>query len=118
MAFIAVTRRFLKQARERADQLGVPSVAVVFGINHGNISLVARQDCCQPRRHHQIQRKDPGVSPFVDGVQVLKFNAQLSSQSPEQFVQHWLLDQLGIQHLVVGDDFRFGAKPLTAIMPC
>ena len=101
----------LKQARERADELGVPSVAVVFEpqpreyFAHSKTGLLPA-----PARLTKFKEKILALAPFVDGVQVLKFNAQLSSQSPEQFVQHWLLDQLGIQHLVVGDDFRFGAK--------
>ena len=101
----------LKQARERADQLGVPSVAVVFEPQPREYFARSKTGLLPaPARLTKFKEKILALAPFVDGVQVLKFNAQLSSQSPEQFVQHWLLDQLGIQHLVVGDDFRFGAK--------
>lgn len=46
----------------------------------------------------------------VDQCVVLPFNAQLASQSPESFIQDTLVDTLGVRYLLVGDDFRFGAK--------
>ncbi len=44
----------------------------------------------------------------VERVLCLQFNASLRSLSAEQFVERVLIDGLGIKHLVVGDDFRFG----------
>ena len=46
----------------------------------------------------------------VDQCVVLPFNAQLASQSPESFIQDTLVDTLGVRYLLVGDDFKFGAK--------
>ena len=46
----------------------------------------------------------------VDQVVVLPFNAALASQSPEAFIQDVLVHGLGAQYILVGDDFRFGAK--------
>lgn len=96
----------LSQARERANQLGVPSVAVVFEPQPREFFTPHQA----PARLTKFKEKILALQPYVDGVQVLKFNSELASQSPEQFVEHWLVGQLGIQHLVVGDDFRFGAK--------
>ncbi|MGF1649411.1 MAG: bifunctional riboflavin kinase/FAD synthetase [Hyphomicrobiaceae bacterium] len=39
---------------------------------------------------------------------VLSFNAALANQSPEAFVEHALIDWLGVSHVVVGYDFFFG----------
>jgi riboflavin kinase/FMN adenylyltransferase len=46
----------------------------------------------------------------VDQVVVLPFNARLASQSPEDFIQHVLIEGLGVRYVQVGDDFRFGAQ--------
>jgi riboflavin kinase/FMN adenylyltransferase len=46
----------------------------------------------------------------VDQVVVMRFDQRLSSQSPRQFVDEVLLKGLGTRYLLVGDDFRFGAK--------
>lgn len=46
----------------------------------------------------------------VDLVVEVPFDAALASQSPETFCQSILHDALGLSHVVVGADFRFGAK--------
>lgn len=44
----------------------------------------------------------------VDQVLCIDFNAKFASYSPRGFVQDVLINGLGVQHLCVGDDFRFG----------
>ena len=46
----------------------------------------------------------------VDQCVIMPFDARLSSMQPEAFVDDVLLAQLGTRYLLVGDDFRFGAK--------
>lgn len=46
----------------------------------------------------------------VDHCVVLPFNERLASLPPEQFIQDILVQGLGAQYVLVGDDFRFGAK--------
>ena len=46
----------------------------------------------------------------IDQVVVLPFDERLASQTPEDFIQGVLVQGLGVQYLLVGDDFRFGAK--------
>ncbi|MES2785924.1 MAG: bifunctional riboflavin kinase/FAD synthetase [Pseudomonadota bacterium] len=41
---------------------------------------------------------------------VLPFDARLSSQSPHDFIDQVLVRGLGAKYVLVGDDFRFGAK--------
>ncbi len=41
---------------------------------------------------------------------VLPFDARLASQTPDEFIQHVLIEGLGARYVLVGDDFRFGAK--------
>ncbi len=44
----------------------------------------------------------------VNRVLCLRFNAALCRWSAAEFVQQILVDRLGVKHLEVGDDFRFG----------
>jgi len=46
----------------------------------------------------------------VDQVVVLRFDARLASLSPQGFVSDVLVRGLGARYVLVGDDFRFGAK--------
>ncbi|MBI1395074.1 MAG: bifunctional riboflavin kinase/FAD synthetase [Betaproteobacteria bacterium] len=46
----------------------------------------------------------------VDRVYVCRFDARFAGQSPGHFVRHVLVESLAVQWLLVGDDFRFGAR--------
>ena len=46
----------------------------------------------------------------VDRVLVIRFDHTFATQSAEQFVQHVLVERLGVRHIYVGDDFRFGRE--------
>ena len=46
----------------------------------------------------------------VDQVVVLRFDQRLASLAPEAFIDDVLLRGLGARYVLVGDDFRFGAK--------
>jgi riboflavin kinase/FMN adenylyltransferase len=46
----------------------------------------------------------------VDRTHVLRFGARLAALSPERFVEDVLLRGLGVRWLLVGRDFRYGAK--------
>lgn len=44
----------------------------------------------------------------IERVLCLRFNEALANMSPKNFMQDLLIEGLGVKHLVVGDDFRFG----------
>ncbi len=46
----------------------------------------------------------------VDQVVVLRFDEALASLPAQDFIQQVLVDGLGARYVLVGDDFRFGAK--------
>ncbi|MFM7024448.1 MAG: bifunctional riboflavin kinase/FAD synthetase [Limnohabitans sp.] len=46
----------------------------------------------------------------VDQVVVVPFDARLAGQSPQNFIEQVLVHGLGARYVLVGDDFRFGAK--------
>ncbi len=46
----------------------------------------------------------------IDYFYCMRFNALLANLSPDDFVKKILVDQLGAKKIIIGDDFRFGAK--------
>jgi riboflavin kinase/FMN adenylyltransferase len=46
----------------------------------------------------------------IDQAVVLRFDARFAAQSPQAFVDDVLVKGLGAKYVLVGDDFRFGAK--------
>jgi len=46
----------------------------------------------------------------VDRVHVCRFDARLAALPADRFVEHVLVRGLGVRHLIIGDDFRFGAR--------
>ena len=46
----------------------------------------------------------------IDQAVVLRFDARLASLSPQRFIDEVLISGLGARYVLVGDDFRFGAR--------
>ncbi|NMG76991.1 bifunctional riboflavin kinase/FAD synthetase [Aromatoleum diolicum] len=46
----------------------------------------------------------------VDRVYVCRFNARFAALTADQFIDDILVRGLGVRHLIIGDDFRFGAR--------
>ena len=46
----------------------------------------------------------------IDQCVIMPFNAGLAALSPEAFVQEVLVQGLGVRYVLIGDDFRYGAK--------
>lgn len=95
----------LEQLRERAAAYGLPATVVVFEP--------------QPREFFAGAKAPPRLTRLADKVRLLAqhgaervlclpFNEALRSLSAREFIEQVLIDGLGVRHLVVGDDFRFG----------
>lgn len=104
-------RAVIRQAAERSDALDLPLTVVIFeplpreffAERHG-VTPVARLT----RLRERFQAFEAlGV---VDRLVLMPFSARLASMSAEAFVEELLLGALGARHVVIGDDFRFGAK--------
>ncbi len=62
-----------------------------------------------PKRLTQFREKTERLQDlFIDILCVLRFNFEMASLSPEDFIQKILVSGLNMQHIVVGDDFKFG----------
>jgi len=46
----------------------------------------------------------------IDHVILLRFDEQLAAKSPDAFIADVLVKGLGVRYVLVGDDFRFGAR--------
>lgn len=46
----------------------------------------------------------------IDRVVIARFDDAFAAQSPEAFIDDVLVHRLGARHVLVGDDFRFGAR--------
>ncbi len=46
----------------------------------------------------------------VDGIHICRFNFDFARISPEQFISRILNQELAVRWLLIGDDFRFGAR--------
>jgi riboflavin kinase/FMN adenylyltransferase len=64
-----------------------------------------------PKRIHGLRDKTQALrDQGVDELWVLPFRAALASLSAADFMEQFLHKTLSAKHIVVGDDFRFGAK--------
>ncbi|WP_027857407.1 bifunctional riboflavin kinase/FAD synthetase [Marinobacterium jannaschii] len=98
-------RRVLQQVKDKAHELGLPSVVIIFEP--------------QPREFFAGDQAPPRLTRFgekvrlleaegIDRVLCLSFNERLRNMSADAFVEELLLKGLAVNYFVVGDDFRFG----------
>ena len=98
--------------RSEAAQRGVPSCVLTFEPHPRDYFAAAtgRQQSA-PARIGTLRDKLTDLSNCgVDQAVVLRFDARLAAQSPARFVDSVLVRGLGTKYVLVGDDFRFGAK--------
>lgn len=96
------------EARHR----GVPSCVLTFEPHPRDyFAAVHRKPELAPARIATLRDKLTELQKCgVDQCVILKFDARLSSQAPEAFIDEVLVRGLGAKYVLVGDDFRFGAK--------
>jgi riboflavin kinase/FMN adenylyltransferase len=95
----------LARLRERAVELGVPSCVVIFEPQPREYFA---PDTAPARLARLRDKVALLAAEGVDRVLCLAFNQRLSKLSAAEFVDTILVDGLGVKHLEVGDDFRFG----------
>lgn len=112
------------------------TIGVFDGVHRGHQVLIRR--CVEIARHHSITSTVVAFEPHpraffrpleapgriqgmrdraralaslgVDELRILRFRRALAEMTPQRFMQDFLHEQLQARHLVVGDDFRFGAN--------
>jgi len=96
------------EARHR----GLPSCVVTFEPHPRDyFARLAGQPALAPARISTLRDKLRELQRCgVDRVVVQRFDARLAGLAPQAFIDQVLLRGLGARYVLVGDDFRFGAK--------
>ena len=104
----AMLALLISEARHRA----VPSCVLTFEPHPRDYfaRLTGRPDAA-PARIATLRDKLTELARCgVDRVVVLRFDARFAAQSPQAFVDQVLVRGLQARYVLVGDDFRFGAR--------
>lgn len=100
-------RALINAMLQHSDSAGLASVVVTFDRNP--LALLAPDDC--PNALVSTQQKlDLLAETGVDATLMLAFDRALAQLPAETFVRQILVDALHASHVLVGHDFRFGAK--------
>lgn len=100
-------RAVISELKSLAEHDGLAAVVVTF--DRHPLALLSPDDC--PIALVSTEQKlDLLAETGIDATLVLEFNETLSSLPPEQFIENILVNSLRARHVLVGRDFRFGAK--------
>ncbi|MFV1998389.1 MAG: bifunctional riboflavin kinase/FAD synthetase [Acidiferrobacterales bacterium] len=95
----------LGQLVEKGQALALPTTVIVF---EPQPMEVFRPGSVPPRLTRLREKLQALKRYSVDRVLCINFNEHFAQLSADDFIQHLLVDGLGVRYLVVGDDFRFG----------
>ncbi len=95
----------LRKLVQRGRALGVPATVMIFEPQPIEYFAVVKAPARLMRLREKVQAL---FAEGVDRVVCLKFDARLRNYSAEEFIREVLVNRLGVRHLEVGDDFRFG----------
>lgn len=98
--------------RNEAQHRGLPSCVMTFEPHPRDyFARAAGRPELAPARIATLRDKLSELERCgIDQVVVLRFDHALASLSPEAFIVDMLVRGLGARYILVGDDFRFGAK--------
>ncbi len=100
-------RAVLRELGLKARELSLPATAVVF--EPMPQEYFGRDKA--PTRLTRFGEKWPLLAAAgVERVLCLSFGPDLAQMAPEAFIEKILVQGLGVKHLAVGDDFRFGRE--------
>lgn len=98
-------QQILQQVREIAARLRQPATVMVFEPQPREFFA---GDEAPPRLNSFREKVEHLTAHGAERIVCLQFNRYLRQLTAEEFVQKILVEGLGVAHLVVGDDFRFG----------
>ncbi|MCU1637095.1 MAG: riboflavin kinase [Cryobacterium sp.] len=100
-------RAVIEQLKALAQRDGLASVVVTF--DRHPLALLSPGDC--PNALVSVEQKlELLAGTGIDATLVLEFTEQLAALTPERFVRDILVDALHARQVLVGRDFRFGAR--------
>lgn len=98
--------------KNEASHRNIPSCVMTFEPHPRDyFAKVAQKPELAPARIATLRDKLTELGRCgIDQCVVLPFNATFAAQSPQNFIDDVLVAGLGVKYILVGDDFRFGAK--------
>jgi riboflavin kinase/FMN adenylyltransferase len=97
----------LTRLKDQARALGLPACVLTFEPHP--LELFSPQTA--PTRLTSLREKLELLAAHgIERVHVNRFNRAYASRSPQDFIERVLLAGLGMRWLLIGDDFRFGAR--------
>ncbi|MES2102242.1 MAG: bifunctional riboflavin kinase/FAD synthetase [Pseudomonadota bacterium] len=98
--------------KSEAEHRGLPSCVMTFEPHPRDyFAAVAGKPELAPARIATLRDKLGELHRCgIDQVVVLRFDGAFAAQSPQAFIDDVLVRGLGTTYVLVGDDFRFGAK--------
>lgn len=102
----------MQRLRQEADQRGLPVCVLTFEPHPRDyFARLLQQPDLSPARITTLRDKMDALAALgVDHAVILPFRAGLAALPAAAFVQQIMLEQLQARYVLVGDDFRFGAK--------
>jgi len=102
----------LRQVRQAADRLNLSASVMTFEPHPREFfaRLSGTPDKAPTRIANLRDNMNAMSAAGMDSIIVEHFNATFASQSPQDFIEKILVKGLQVKWLMVGDDFRFGAK--------
>jgi riboflavin kinase/FMN adenylyltransferase len=95
----------IEQVHERASTMQLPSLVMIF---EPQPQEYLRGRGAPPRLTAFRQKFEALTALGVDFVLCVRFNEHFRQYSAMDFINELMIEPLNVQHLVVGDDFRFG----------
>jgi riboflavin kinase/FMN adenylyltransferase len=98
-------QQMISAVRKRARELELPATLITFEPTPREYF----QDIKAPARLMRMREKLEALALYgIDRVVVLRFDEHMRNMSGREFETFLLADKLGVQHMVVGDDFAYG----------
>lgn len=99
----------ISRLKEVGEQKQLPTVVMLF--EPQPLEFFNREQA--PSRLTSFQEKCTFLEALdIDYILVIPFNQTFANMSAQTFIEQGLIKQLMAQYIIIGDDFRFGAKRL------
>ncbi len=100
-------QHMIRVLQQRSKELGCESAVLVF--EPSSKEFIDPKGA--PPRLTRWREKYVALAALgVDRLVTLRFDNEIRAMTPQCFVDQLIVDGLGARHVVVGDDFRYGAK--------
>jgi riboflavin kinase / FMN adenylyltransferase len=100
-------QEILKRLVSKSKKMGLPSLVVSFSVTPETFFGRPKARLSSFRDKH-LFLKSMGVNKHL----LIRFNKDFSELSAPYFINQILVEKIGVKHLFIGDDFRFGKDRL------